>query len=168
MSNFPTRAISLHAPFAWALMFAGKDVENRSKGFPRQHTGEAVMGRVWVHASLWPTSTKAWWPDLPLGALDKWRAEVAAVHGIDRVSLRGSHNQVTDAMFAMRGHIVGSIEVTGYRTPDDPPDSHWYVPGSLAIMVRDPRPLAKPVPAKGALGWWSPPPDVMALLEAAA
>ncbi len=192
--ELPTRAISLHAPWAWALMFAGKDVENRScrqPGKPGGYTFPSnVLGRVWVHASLWPKPgplrdfsdhkflfiehsehmVETWWESL--GLLD----ETYDIRDQDGIAARkeetlrrtGVEVPKISAIDAIRGHIVGSVEVTGYRTPDDHPDSPWYVPGSLAIMVRDPRPLAKPVPAKGALGWWIPSPDVMAQLEAQA
>lgn len=38
---------------------------------------------------------------------------------------------------------------------------------NLALMVRDPVPLAEPVPAKGALGWWTPTDEVIARLREA-
>lgn len=142
-------AISVHAPWAWALMYAGKDVENRGPRFPRK-----VLGRVWVHASLWPGT---------LSRSDDWWAEVRSVA---RCSVPISE-QRERAMWKARGHVVGSIEVGGYQTPNDPPDSRWYVPGSLAILVRDPVPLAHPVPTKGALGWWKPKGETLEALRRA-
>jgi len=185
----PTRAISLHAPWAWALM-RGKDVENRSRGFPK-----TVTGRVWVHASLGstgfkgsyaqlksPTARKCFIHDVELMAETLWESLGWAHPGdetyrVDDHDLIGGLLDKTTERFgpdlvgqcdALRGHIVGSIEVTGYRFPDDPPDSAWYVPGSLAIMVRGPRPLAKPVVCGGALGWWTVPEAILTQLKGAA
>lgn len=47
-----THAISLYAPWAWAILHLGKDVENRSLGFPR------VNGWVWLHCSKGPDAYK--------------------------------------------------------------------------------------------------------------
>lgn len=141
-------AISVHAPWAWALMFAGKDVENRSKSFPRQRDGQPVLGRVWVHASLWPVTGP-----LPRGETmrgNEWNCE------LERMERLAGFGAPWKAINEMRGHIVGSIRVDGYQTPDNPPSSKWYIPGSLAVMMCDPIPLAKPVLSPGALGWWRP------------
>jgi hypothetical protein len=43
-------AISIRQPWAWAIIHAGKDVENRSEYAPRQF-GLAVGKRVFIHAS---------------------------------------------------------------------------------------------------------------------
>ena len=44
------RAISIRQPWAWAVVHAGKDVENRSATAPRQFKS-AVGQRVLIHAS---------------------------------------------------------------------------------------------------------------------
>ncbi len=138
--------LSVHAPWAWALMHGGKDVENRSKSFPRRRNGEEVLGRVWVHASLWPGGRG--FPGPRSARWGPWHRKML-------IARTGSGREVHHGeTWRLRGHIVGSVEVYGYA---DESDSPWYVPGSLAILVRDPQPLAKPVPAKGALGWWTVP-----------
>ena len=54
------RAIALRQPFAWAVIYGGKDVENRSLNAPRQF--KAAVGRhVFVHASK--TMTRAEYED---------------------------------------------------------------------------------------------------------
>lgn len=167
-------AISLHAPWAWALMHAGKDVENRSKNFPRRRDGEMVTGRVWVHASKGPgdkptfngaarSMLETLWNSWGSAGLKDTTALFAAT-----CLEHGDHAPTLEYLNGFRGHIVGSIEVTGYRDPSDPPDSPWYIPGSLAVMVRNPKPLTKPVPAKGALGWWRPSEETRLLLEGGA
>lgn len=164
-------ALSLYSPWAWALMFAKKDVENRSLAFPRRRNGEPVFGRVWVHASastpwgglcgikahtevmletLW--SARGW---MSFDAYDMRTDAHALLERTMGAEFAGV-NPTKARLLGMRGHIVGSVEVCGYKTPDAPPNSPWYVDGSLAIMVRNPRPLAHPVPARGARGWWRP------------
>ena len=44
------RAISIRQPWAWAVIHAGKDVEDRSATAPRQFKS-AVGQRVLIHAS---------------------------------------------------------------------------------------------------------------------
>lgn len=175
-------AISVHAPWAWAIMHGGKDVENRSPGFPMRHEGHPILGRVWVHASMWPGAG----PLVPYTrrqedfdeACDAM-AKRAALAGFDAYpkhralgTFRESRELAHFDIARLRGHIVGSVEVHGcdvYAGGEGPASpSPWYVPGSLAIHLRDPRPLAKPVPAKGALGWWQVPEPVLETCREAA
>lgn len=173
-------AISVHAPWAWALMFGGKDVENRAKSFPHRRDGRELLGRVWVHASMWPEHgvlrefsrsramlfdesekmVETWWESL--GLLDESYdlRDLGRIRELKAVTRERTGVEVPrlPAIDVLRGHIVGSIEVHGYA---DSSDSPWYIPGSLAILVRDPRPLVTPVPAKGALGFWRVPEPVL-------
>ncbi len=175
-----TLAISVHAPFAWALLYGGKPLENRAPSFPMRFRGESVLGDVWLHASLWPGSSGRLTRGQITRMLDERESMIAALfdaqgwpepHAIGAeagiILERLGRTPAVQTLDAMRGHIVGRIRVTGYRDPDDPPDSRWYVPGSRAVLVEDPRPLATPVPARGALGWWRVPADVLEQLRRA-
>lgn len=143
-------ALSVHAPWAWALMFGGKDVENRGPKFPRRRAGRELLGRVWVHASLKPNLSEN-----STGWLRRLAAECRPIDEIlEATGRNGVHLNDGVWMKRNRGHIVGSVEVYGYAQTSTSP---WYVPDSLAILVRNPQPLAKPVPARGALGWWTVP-----------
>lgn len=180
-------ALSVHAPWAWALMFGGKDVENRGPKFPRRRAGREMLGRVWIQASLWPgqgplrdfSDAKSkfvaegqrmvetmWesqgWLDESYDIRD---TECLAKLYVATKERLGVSVPKTSELSNLRGHIVGSIEVYGYA---DSSGSPWYVPGSLAILVRHPRPIATPVPAKGALGWWRPEESVLAACREAA
>ena len=179
----PTLAISVYAPWAWAMLYGGKTLENRTHGkrkFPMVYNGTPVLGDVWLHASLWPGGRG---PLREGRQLDEFCDEIGRMLAIyclasgrvdpsaaewDVPQLKrmlaerfGAKNPTRPFLEDMRGHIVGRLRVTGYRDPDDPPDSPWYVPGSRAVLVENPRPLAVPVPAKGALGWWPVPADVL-------
>lgn len=148
----------------WQPIGTAKDIENRSLKFPR-----GVTGRVWVHAGVGPGSRKdftrtseimletLWcargWMDFE--SYDMRRDAAGLVEKTLNHSWPTGHGHDfqprMENLLSLRGHIVGSIEVTSYTENSD---SAWYIPGSLAINVRDPQPLATPVPAKGALGWW--------------
>lgn len=150
--------LSLYAPWAWAIMHAGKDVENRSGNFARRYRGQEVIGRVWIQASLWPGRG----PLTGQGGFN-FGSELAVMldHCNDFAPPDIAH--ICDAM---RGHIVGSVEVVGYRLPYEPVRSHWYAAGKLGIMLAEPTPLKTPVPAKGKQGWWSPDEATKAALRA--
>lgn len=49
MSDIPRLALSVRQPWAWAIIHAGKDVENRD--WRRPNPGLAFRGRVAIHAS---------------------------------------------------------------------------------------------------------------------
>jgi hypothetical protein len=73
--------LSLHAPWLWAIMHAGKDIENRGPTFPRRFRGQPVVGDVWLHASKWPG---AFDPLRPLrgAAAIEWANEFSAVEDV--------------------------------------------------------------------------------------
>lgn len=160
MADLPTVAISLYLPWGWAILHAGKDIENRSNGSNRRFPSK-YLGRCWIHASLWPGTRK------PLGRyaqeelLSEFRSvfDVAAKTGKSRDQLPPLKLGQADEL---RGKILGSIEIVGYVTESESP---WFVPGSLGIQVANPIVLATPVDALGALGLWTVPEPVLARLD---
>lgn len=50
------------------------------------------------------------------------------------------------------GAIIGSVEL--YDVVTDCHDA-WAIPGLYHWLLRDPRPLARPIPARGRQGWWT-------------
>lgn len=142
----PDRAISVRAPWWWAILHLGKDIENR----PRQFH---YRGRVWLHSS-------AWW-SLP-AVLDLWDDV--------RDCYRNAGGQPGDAGITWKdmcdagGAIVGSVELCGSVEQSDSP---WFF-GKYGIVLANPVALATPVPCKGALGLFRPPADVMEVLRHAA
>lgn len=173
-------AISVRAPWAWALMFGGKDVENRSPSFPMRFRGAPVLGDVWVHASLWPggplhafsSAKEKFVAEGQRMVATMWKSQgwldetesLPHLYALTEKKLGVSVPKVSD-LNRLRGHILGRVRVTGHRDPDNPPESLWYIPGSRAILVEAPRPLATPVPCKGALGWWRVPDEVLEQIQ---
>lgn len=158
----PTRALSVLSPWAWALVHGGKDVENRGPTFTRK-----FRGRFWVHASkstprrvikeqaefmlvrLW--ESLGWMPD----GYDPYRDDEGLVA---RTMTAGGYTFPPrfDNLLAIRGCIIGSVDLHAVSMPSENCDSSWRHPSSLALHVRDPIPLRHPVPAKGGLGLWRP------------
>jgi len=130
-------AISVRQPWAWAILHAGKDVENRSRAGPFRR---AVGQRVLIHASR--TLRRA---DVEAAIAYLWER-----HGIG-----------CPPIYALpRGGVIG--EVTVDRIVDRH-ESPWFA-GPVALVLSDPQPLPF-VAVKGALGlfaarWASFPADL--------
>ena len=126
-SDTRQHAISVRQPWAWAIIHAGKDVENR--GAPRRFQ-PAVGHRVLIHASKTMSA-------------DEYAAAVAFMAGL---GVRCP--APTDLAF---GGIVGSAIVTGIVTRHH---SLWFR-GPAALVLADARP--EPFrPVRGQLGLWRP------------
>ena len=55
------------------------------------------------------------------------------------------------------GYIIGTVELYDVLPPMSPPlsGSPWASANQWNWLLRDPRPLRKPIPARGHLAWWS-------------
>ena len=119
------KALSVRQPWAWAIIHAGKTIENRPR---RTHLRETVA----IHASLQPD--REW---------EEWYPHRA-------VKVPPSEEWVFGAIIGL-ADIVDCVEV--HR-------SKWFQ-GPFGYVIANPRPLRKPVPCKGALGFWQVPADVL-------
>ena len=121
------KALSIRQPWAWLIMNAGKDIENRV-----WHT--SVRGRILVHAAKGMTR-------------DEYES------GIDALIMVGVQ-RVLPALTALeRGGIVGSVEIVDCVRQSS---SRWHAHGQWGFVLRDPQPLPFR-PLKGALGFFDVP-----------
>jgi hypothetical protein len=151
------KALTLHHPWAFAILHLGKDIENRD-----------------------------WTPDVcRLNGLDKLLGETIAIHG-GRPPKFGNNLEwfaLEDQVDGLVWEIAGADEViwtrfqawtaqlgrrplfTDFITPGvvaiatlthagHGSRSPWAVPGSLHLMLSDVLPLAEPVQCRGAQGFW--------------
>jgi hypothetical protein len=119
------KALSVKQPWAWAIMHAGKMIENRPR---RTHLREVIA----IHASLAPA--RGWEPWYPPRApkvppSEKW----------------------------VLGAILGFVEIVDCVEEHR---SKWFL-GPFGYVLANPRPLRKPVACKGALGFWTVPPETL-------
>ncbi len=127
LSGHEYTVISLHPIWAWAVLFAGKDVDNRSWTTEQR-------GRVLIHASGHKLSIRE---DLQL------RAELSFLSGIAKSALPVPFE---------RSAILGSVEIVDCIQAAR---SKWAVRGNNHWLLRDPRPLASPVVGvDGELQFW--------------
>jgi len=124
------KALSIRQPWAWLIMHAGKDIENRD--WPTR-----FRGRVLVHASKGMTHEE--WEDAWIFAHGSGASSKALEAGITRDTIE-------------RGGIVGSVEIVDCVTNSD---SRWFA-GRFGFVLRNPKPLPFK-PWKGSLGFFDIP-----------
>ena len=130
MDDLPPLALSVRQPWAWAILHAGKDIENRSLGSIR--SGQMKPGCIALHAASGMTQAEYDW------AL--WRLSEDGV-------------SVPPPADLPRRAIIGSVDVVEIITQSDSP---WFG-GKAGLRLANPVPCT-PIPAKGALGYfrWEP------------
>ncbi len=126
MTALPTLALSVRQPWAWAIIFGGKVIENRSLGAIR--SGGMTPGRICIHAAAGMTEKESRW--------GYWRLER---HGV----------RCPSPSDLIRGGIIGTVEVTGIITESE---SEWFG-GEAGLTLADPKAIA-PIPARGTLGYF--------------
>lgn len=130
MHSLPELALSVRQPWAWAIIHAGKDIENRS--WQAVNHGLRQRGRIAIHAAKGLTRDEY-----------ESAAEFMASIGVTCPAARD----------LQRGGIIGSVEVIDVVSASPSP---WFF-GPRGLVLRDPQPCPF-VPAIGALGYfhWQP------------
>jgi hypothetical protein len=127
MKTEPTIALSIRQPWAWLILNAGKDIENRS--WPTK-----VRGRVLIHAGKGMTREEY------EAAEDFYYGRLSGTLGIP-----APHE-------LQRGGIVGEVEITRCVADSESP---WFV-GEFGFVLAHPKPLPFRA-CKGALGFFHVP-----------
>jgi hypothetical protein len=133
------KALTVQQPWAWAIVHGGKDVENRTRNLPGSYRGPVA-----IHAGK-REDEDGYYDDMIREALgtvdDSWVLEERLARGVivgivNLVSVHHDHQHGTDRC------------------------SPWSQWGQWHLVLANPRPLAEPVPCRGALGLWTVPPGV--------
>jgi hypothetical protein len=111
------KALTVRQPYANAILYNGKDIENRSRNWN-------VRGTIAIHAA-------------------------AKVEKNVEFPKKFNKPIVTSA-------IIGVVDIVDCV---DKHRSKWFN-GPFGYVLVNPRPLAKPIPCKGKLGFWNVPPEV--------
>jgi hypothetical protein len=127
VTDLPKLALSVRQPWAWAIINAGKDIENRS--WQAVNHGLRQRGRIAVHASKGMT-----------------RAEYE--DACDTIKANGA--TCPPAHHLLRGGIIGSVEVVDVVTESDSP---WFF-GPRGLVLRSPI-ACEFIPARGQLGYFA-------------
>lgn len=151
------RVLTVRQPWAWAIVYGGKDVENRIR-----NVAGAYRGPIAIHAGLSYDNEASWSAG--------WESLHAAI------TAEGS--PPWDAPWVGGGAIIGVVDLVDVHDPLDvlfrAPEnagvpvacSPWAEEGAFHLVLANPRPLAEPIPFKGALGLRTLPADVEAAVWA--
>lgn len=97
----------------------------------------------------------------PLERLAHFSRESAQVHGAVVGRIYGRN----EAELVVSYEQPGAVCLVGGERPLTEAERRWWF-GGFALVLANPRPLARPVPCKGALGLWRVPSDVARAVEA--
>jgi len=131
METLPILALSVRQPWAWAIIHAGKDIENRS--WQAVNHGLRQRGRIAIHASR---------------GLGKEEYKDSAD------SVRHICGRCPPAIELLRGGIIGSVEVVDVVNESESP---WFF-GPRGLVLRNPI-ACDFIPSVGALGYFKWRPD---------
>lgn len=137
----PNKALSVRAPWWWLILHGGKDIENRD--WPTNY-----RGTVLIHASKW-------WRTIEVLEDMSWGYPLAQRHC-------GRRFTAEDDIRPFGGCIVGMVDIVGCVSASDSP---WFF-GDYGFHLADPVAFREPIPCKGALGFFTVPPDVMERVRA--
>lgn len=124
------KALSIRQPWAWAILEAGKDIENRD-WFTR------FRGTIAVHAAKGLTKDEHTWASM----------EIEDICGLRPPAF---------PMLKTRGFIVGTVEIVGCVSRSNSP---WFF-GDYGFVLRNPQKLKTPIYCKGALSFWEVPTEI--------
>jgi hypothetical protein len=145
VSRIP-KAISIRAPWWWFILHAGKDIENRD--WPT-----SFRGTVYIHASKWYSHVRviseAWDMCQHIPGLRSLMLQVTG--GAHPYSYLKAHG----------GCIVGKVDIAGCVATSASP---WFF-GEYGFVLANPVAFARPIPCKGALGFFTVPDEVLAQLN---
>jgi hypothetical protein len=127
VNNLPVLALSVRQPWAWAIIYAGKDIENRS--WQAVNHGLSQRGRVAIHAAK--SMSRREYEDAA-----EFMASIKVV--------------CPPAAELKRGGIIGRVDIVDVVTDSD---SDWFF-GPRGLVLRDPRPCDF-IPCMGALGYFA-------------
>lgn len=141
------KALTVRQPYADAIAHGPKRIENRTKPLPAKYIGVPVL----LHAAKEPHAT-----------------------GITAVDLARLTGVPTHRWPGTRSAIIAVIRFGGFHLADG--DVHWccrpwgHVPTRTQPevwhwQITHVTPLKEPVPATGALGFWTPGDDVLAAVQ---
>lgn len=131
------RILTVRQPWAWAIIH-GKDIENRSRSLG------PYRGPVAIHVSRRVEPPGEPWSLAASIGMDTDRFDGDALHlgcVIGVVDLVSTHPDCTEP-------------VDGYGLT--PTCSTWAMPDHHHLVLSNPRPLPRPIPATGRLGLWRP------------
>lgn len=135
------KALSIRQPWAWAILYAGKDVENRS--WKPWNPDRKFRGQFIIHAGIGMTQME--YSDFQ-----------ATMHDVSAVTPFLRHQHIPPFDDLPRGGFVGIARVIDVVADSASP---WFC-GPIALRLADAKPLQRFIPFKGQLGFFDVPEDI--------
>jgi hypothetical protein len=126
------KALTIRQPWAWAIINAGKDIENRSW---RTH----IRATIAVHT-----------------AVTMSRKDYEDSCGDIVLATRNPRLKIPAYDDLERGAIIGTVEIVDCV---EEADSQWFQ-GEYGFVLVNPKRLPQAIPCKGALNFWNVPEDI--------
>lgn len=153
------RALTIRQPHAWAIIYAGKSPENRSRNIAGSYRGPIA-----IHAGLGPFAQ---------GSVAARHHKVAHGTEVPTELVFGAFIGTADLVDVHPGICDGDPYVGCCETPWaeypylDRGDGKGIRPAGHHLVLANAKPLPKPIPAKGRLGLWTPDQDLLDQLQEA-
>lgn len=153
------KTISIRQPWLWAIMHAGKCVENRRRHDGRMPYFMRHRGPLALHASA---------NDSPA----YWNASIAELRTLTGRQGTPTPDEVPRAAIVAVADVIAHVDPHGmlHFEPDDKSDGfellegdHWHDDGAWGFVLRNVR-AVKPLPRKGALGLFETPDHLLEVL----
>ncbi|REF00241.1 ASCH domain-containing protein [Thermomonospora umbrina] len=144
------KALTIRQPWAWAIVHGGKTIENRTwqtfyRGPLAIHAGTGVGNRWEFESALESVAGRCGLPPQAVAHLSRVRGSVIAI--------------------AELADVCADCLYSAHTAPLRCECGTWAVNGQRHLRLTEVRALPEPVPARGALGLWSLPPDVAAAVR---
>lgn len=135
MQDLPDKALSVRQPWAWAIIHAGKRLENRTAH--AISLGGMKPGFICIHASKGMTREEY---EDGKDFIERARSEISFGFAITNVPRPDE---------LIRGAIIGVVRVTGIAKESDSP---WWI-GPRALILDNTK-AVDPIPVGGDLGYF--------------
>jgi hypothetical protein len=170
--------LTVQQPWAWAIVHGGKDVENRTQAWGYRGPLAIHAGQRWssrgehsplVAAAYFDARQRQGWLVMDREGAPRRAAEV----GLGRFVDEGQFGAIVGVVDLVDAHLAETCVDADGATCSAWAESSYAEHGGrtrrdpVHLVLENPRPLAEPIPCRGALGLWTPPAQVLAELEAA-
>lgn len=150
------RVLTVRQPWAWSIIFAGKDVENRSRNIAGSYRGPVLIHAALQAVPFEGPGEEAW--DVPMYR-DAHARETSVVR--HRIDVRGAIIGVVDLVDVHSASILGGCGRLRHDCPEHGTCREHCSPWAMGptaggwfqhLVFENPRALDQPVPWKGGLG----------------
>lgn len=144
------RILTVRQPWAWAIIHGGKDVENRVRNIAGDWRGKIAI-HVGLQVEGSPLDRRV---AEAAGALSRAKSP-AMQHVVSQIGMPDLPGWKVPPFYGNRGAIIGVVDLVDVHHLDSAAcydDTEYAEDGMYHLILKNPRPLAEPIPYRGALG----------------